>query len=71
PGPASALSVLERYDDAAGVLATLADSERVKGQAVLEAEVAMARADVESGASSPTRRGASWTSCWRRTPARN
>jgi hypothetical protein len=46
-GQATALSVLERYDDAAGVLATLADSERVKGQAVLEAEVAMARADVE------------------------
>ncbi|WP_205519743.1 tetratricopeptide repeat protein [Pyxidicoccus caerfyrddinensis] len=46
-GQASALSALERYDDAASVLATLADSERVKGQSVLEAEVAMARADVE------------------------
>lgn len=46
-GQAAALSALERYDDAAAVLATLADAERVKGQAVLEAEVAMARADVE------------------------
>ncbi|WP_171817936.1 hypothetical protein [Pyxidicoccus fallax] len=46
-GEAAALSILERYDDAATVLATLADAERVKGQLVLEAEVAMARADVE------------------------
>ena len=46
-GEAAALSTLERYDDAATVLASLADTERVKGQLVLEAEVAMARADVE------------------------
>jgi hypothetical protein len=46
-GEAAALSALERYDDAAAVLASLADAERVKGQLVLEAEVAMARADVE------------------------
>jgi hypothetical protein len=45
-GQAAALSALERYEDAATVLTTLADSGRVKGQAVLEAEVAMARADV-------------------------
>ncbi|MCP3141340.1 tetratricopeptide repeat protein [Pyxidicoccus xibeiensis] len=45
-GEATALSTLERYEDAATVLARLAEAERVKGQAVLEAEVAMARADV-------------------------
>ncbi len=43
-GEAAALSQLERYEDAAAVLAAVA--EQVKGQAVLEAEVAMARADV-------------------------
>ncbi|AKQ67605.1 hypothetical protein A176_004517 [Myxococcus hansupus] len=43
-GEAAALSQLERYADADAVLAAV--TERVKGQAVLEAEVAMARADV-------------------------
>ncbi|WP_174258744.1 hypothetical protein [Myxococcus xanthus] len=43
-GEAVALSQLERYADADAVLAAV--GERMKGQAVLEAEVAMARADV-------------------------
>ncbi|WNZ64570.1 hypothetical protein QEG98_13365 [Myxococcus sp. MxC21-1] len=38
------MSQLERYADADAVLAEV--GERMKGQAVLEAEVAMARADV-------------------------
>lgn len=43
-GEAVALSQLERYADADTVLAAMGD--RMKGQSVLEAEVAMARADV-------------------------
>ncbi|MCE9666714.1 tetratricopeptide repeat protein [Myxococcus stipitatus] len=45
-GEAAALSALERYDEATAVLEQL--SSKVKGQGVSEAEVAMARADVES-----------------------
>ncbi|WP_338867432.1 hypothetical protein [Myxococcus stipitatus] len=51
-GEAAALSSLERYDEATAVLSTLA--QQVKGQKVTEAEVAMARADVESRREQPT-----------------
>jgi hypothetical protein len=53
-GEAAALSAMERYEDAAGVLAALAGNEKVKGQRVLEAEVAMARADVALRREQPT-----------------
>ncbi|QSQ16695.1 hypothetical protein [Myxococcus landrumensis] len=51
-GEAAALSSLERYDEATAVLSTLA--QQVKGQKVTEAEVAMARADVESRREQPS-----------------